>query len=283
MSSDHFKERLDIAREAARKAGDIIRNSTKMIVSTKSSNCDLVTQVDQLAEQIIVQHISQHFPNDIIIGEERSSQSTSYHDLEGQSIPDHLNIGCWFIDPLDGTSNFVHGYPLVNVSIGCCFGGIPRLGIIFNPFLDEMYEAMEGQGAYRNGKRISVDASTGLHDCLLVNNIGHERQKEFVEESTERIAKWLHGGLRGYRSSGSAAQNMGHVASGQVSCYFEHLYGGPWDVCAGYVIVKEAGGVLMDPKDESMFQLRYGKGSICCGNEQVVKEVLRVAGRPKFI
>ena len=285
---DKLQRRLDVAREAAQRAGDIIlkhANNTLQEISTKSNATDLVTQVDQLAEQIIIQYISQHFPNDTIIGEENSADSSGYHSMEGQPIPNHHldeNIGVWCVDPLDGTTNFCHGYPVVTVSIGCCFDGIPRIGVIYNPFLGEMYEAMEGHGAYRNRQqRLTVDTSTSLTNCLLVNNIGHLRSTEFVDESTTRISKWFHAGLRGFRSSGSAAQNMAHVASGQVSCYYEHLFGGPWDVCAGYIIVKEAGGILIDPTNESTFVMKYGKGSICCGNPDVVKDVLRVAGKPQ--
>ena len=90
---------------------------------------------------------------------------------------------------------------------------------------------MEGHGAYRNEKRIFVDSSTSLDNCLLVNNIGHLRHNELVDESTARISKWLNEGLRGFRSSGSAAQNMAHVASGQVSCYYEHLVGKGTFIC----------------------------------------------------
>jgi len=133
-----------------------------------------------------------------------------------------------------------------------------------------------------NGKKkISVDSATGVGDCLLVNNIGHHRETDFVDESADRIRRWLRAGLRGYRSSGSAAINMAHVASGIVSSYYEHGYGGPWDVCAGLVLVHEAGGVAKTASDGSEFVLTYGRGSICCGNAQVVDDVMKVAGTPK--
>ena len=140
-------------------------------------------------------------------------------------------------------------------------------------------------GTLLNGRQVRIDSvATSIKDCLLVNNIGHCRYHEFVDESTERVNKWLRAGLRGYRASGSAAQNLAHVASGQVSCYYEHGYGGPWDVCAGIVLVREAGGVVWDAREECEvdLQMRFGKGSVCAGGTKVVEDVLRCAGKPAF-
>lgn len=194
------------------------------------------------------------------------------------------------VDPIDGTTNFVHNYPFVAVSIGFMHGSIPRVGVVYNPFTDSLYEAAEGSGVgtLLNGRPVSIDNdATSIKDCLLVNNIGHCRYNEFVDESTDRVNKWLRAGLRGYRASGSAAQNLAHVASGQVSCYYEHGYGGPWDVCAGVVLVKEAGGVVWDASREEDgggldLQIRFGKGSVCAGGKPVVEDVLRCAGKPTF-
>lgn len=193
-------------------------------------------------------------------------------------------ICIYSVDPIDGTTNFVHSYPFVAVSIGFMNGCVPRVGVVYNPFTDCLYEAAEGSGlgTLLNGQSVRVDSvATSVEDCLLVNNIGHCRIDDFVDESTDRVNKWLRAGLRGYRSSGSAAQNLAHVASGQVSCYYEHGYGGPWDVCAGIVLVKEAGGVVWDAREEGTdLQMRFGKGSVCAGGKKVVEDVLRVAGKP---
>ena len=139
-------------------------------------------------------------------------------------------------------------------------------------------------GTLLNGQPVRIDSvATSIEDCLLVNNIGHYRHPEFVDESAERVRKWLRAGLRGYRASGSAAQNLAHVASGQVSCYYEHGYGGPWDVCAGMVLVREAGGVVWDARESGNdLQMHFGKGSVCAGGKKVVEDVLRVAGKPTF-
>ena len=181
-------------------------------------------------------------------------------------------------------TNFVHNYPFVAVSIGFIQDSIPRVGVVYNPFTDCLYEAAEGSGTYMNGKPVRIDEdATSIQDCLLVNNIGHLRNDDFIEESTNRVQKWLKAGLRGYRASGSAAQNLAHVASGQVSCYYEHGYGGPWDVAAGIVLVKEAGGVVCDARGVGEdLKIRFGKGSVCAGSSQIVEDVLRIAGKPTF-
>ena len=109
------------------------------------------------------------------------------------------------VDPIDGTTNFVHNYPFVAVSIGYIHDGTPRVGVVYNPFTDSLYEAAEGSGVgtLLNGQPVRVDSiATSVEDCLLVNNIGHYRYDDFVDESTERVRKWLRAGLRGYRASG---------------------------------------------------------------------------------
>ena len=189
------------------------------------------------------------------------------------------------VDPIDGTTNFVHNYPFVSVSIGFMDNSIPRVGVVYNPFTNSLYEAAQGgdRGTLLNNQPVYIDnMATSIKDCLLVNNIGHDRNEEFVVESTERVCKWLKAGLRGYRASGSAAQNLAHVASGQVTCYYEHGYGGPWDVCAGMVLVREAGGVVWDAREEKNrdLQMHFGKGSVVAGSLTVVEDVLRIAGKP---
>eukprot|EP00804_Cyclotella_cryptica_P030333 CCRYP_011876-RA/>CCRYP_011876-RA protein AED:0.22 eAED:0.22 QI:366/1/1/1/0.5/0.33/3/148/213 len=196
----------------------------------------------------------------------------------------HFHLIAYFKDPIDGTTNFVHNYPFVAVSIGFIHNSVPRVGVVYNPFTNCLYEAAEGSGTLMNGKPVRIDTdATSIKDCLLVNNIGHLRNDDFIEESSERIQKWLKAGLRGFRASGSAAQNLAHVASGQVSCYFEHGFGGPWDVAAGTVLVREAGGVVWDARgDCDDLKMTFGKGSVCAGSRQVVEDVLKIAGKPKF-
>lgn len=290
MSQSPYQAQLELAISAARKAGEIIRSysssnggrSNNSAAVCIKSGVDLVTEADTHVERVVTAMIREKFPEDVIVGEE--DQAGSPQGIQGEAFPTKGSI--WCIDPIDGTTNFVHNYPFVAVSIGYINDSIPRVGVVYNPFTDALYEAAEGSGVgtLLNGQPVRVDSeASSVKDCLLVNNIGHYRFDDFVDESTERVKSWLRAGLRGYRASGSAAQNLAHVASGQVSCYYEHGYGGPWDVCAGMVLVREAGGVVWDARENATdLQMCFGKGSVCAGGKEVVKDVLRVAGKPAF-
>ncbi|EJK63587.1 hypothetical protein THAOC_15744 [Thalassiosira oceanica] len=257
-----------LPQSAALKAGEIIasyssvgRSSNSARVDVKSG-VDLVTEADTRVEKVVISMIRDAYPNDVIVGEE--DQAVTPLGRPGEEFPSDRNI-C---------------YPFCAVSIGYMSEGEPRVGVVYNPFTESMYEAAQGSGlgTLLNGKPVRVDGmATSVQDCLLVNNVGHIRSVDFVDESTQRINRWLRAGLRGYRSSGSAAQNMAHVATGQVSCYYEHGFGGPWDVCAGIVLVKEAGGVVFDARHVEGVDLKmnFGKGSVCAGSRKVCEDVLR--------
>ena len=311
ITSSLFSYTPPASQSAALKAGEIIvsyssvgRSSNSARVDVKSG-VDLVTEADTRVEKVVISMIRDAFPDDVIVGEE--DQAETPLGRPGEEFPSDRNI--WCIDPIDGvssrgfhwgerlppskltepsqTTNFVHSYPFSAVSIGYMSEGEPRVGVVYNPFTESMYEAAQGSGlgTLLNGEPVRVDGmATSVQDCLLVNNVGHIRSVDFVDESTQRINRWLRAGLRGYRSSGSAAQNMAHVATGQVSCYYEHGFGGPWDVCAGIVLVKEAGGVVLDARhvDGVDLKMNFGKGSVCAGSRKVCEDVLRVAGEPQF-
>ncbi|KAL7537543.1 hypothetical protein ACHAXR_007898 [Thalassiosira sp. AJA248-18] len=289
MTQSPYQAQLELAKSAAVKAGEIIRSyssgggrSNNSATVCVKSGVDLVTEADTRVEKVVTQLITDAFPNDVIVGEEDQAESPN----GGQGEPFPAKGSIWCVDPIDGTTNFVHNYPFVAVSIGYMHDGVPRVGVVYNPFTDCLYEAAEGSGVgtLLNGKPVRIDnVATSVQDCLLVNNIGHYRHDDFVDESADRVKKWLRAGLRGYRASGSAAQNLAHVASGQVSCYYEHGYGGPWDVCAGMVLVREAGGVVWDAREEGVdLTMQFGKGSVCAGGKKVVEDVLRTAGKPTF-
>ncbi len=181
----------------------------------------------------------------------------------------------WIIDPLDGTTNFVHGCPLVTVAIGLAIGGQVVLGVIYNPLLDEMASAVRGHGATLNGRPIHVASAAAVTDALVVNNFGASRNPAVNERNTNRLLALLQQNVRGLRNTGSAAQNMLDVACGRLDSYYEDGFGGPWDVAAGKIIVEEAGGVCRMVTGED-FVLQAGKGQILCGNADVVKDIARV-------
>jgi len=163
----------------------------------------------------------------------------------------------------------------VTVSIGLAIEGEVVLGVIYNPLMDECCTAVRGQGAHLNGRPVRVGSASGVTTAVICNNMGASREPAVNVLATKRLLALLEHGVRGLRNSGSAAQNMMHVACGRLDAYFEDGFGGPWDVAAGKVIVEEAGGRLC-MLDGSPFTLRGGKGQVVCGNPEVIEDISRV-------
>jgi inositol-phosphate phosphatase/L-galactose 1-phosphate phosphatase len=215
------------------------KNAQEKVVHVKSG-VDLVTEVDKKSEEVILTFMHRELPHHTFVGEEGIQVGGG--DEETSRDPDYV----WYIDPIDGTTNFVHSYPFIAISIGLAYKGEPVVGVIYNPVLEDLYEARKGGGAFLNEQPISVSFCLSLNEALVVNNIGSNRSLGFIEKSVGRIQGLLEANMQAIRASGSAAVNFAHVASGVVDAYLEDGFGGPWDVCAGIVLVKEAGGVVTD-------------------------------------
>jgi len=268
----NLDEMLQVAIDAATGAGKIISDAwekrekaggvNQFIV--KDGGKDLVTVTDKASEDFVTNALRAKFPDHIIVGEENEESHTSFTDAP-----------TWVIDPLDGTTNFVHGYPLVCVSIGFMVMQKPVLGVIYNPILKQMTAAAKGKGASCNGHSINVSKTSTIGDCIAVNNIGASRSQKFIDRTVKRISLFLNAHPRAFRSSGSACQNMVDVARGVLDCYFEDGYGGPWDVVAGCAIIEEAGGGYIHINGDQ-FTVRFGKGTIICGNFALIKEIAKL-------
>ncbi len=141
--------------------------------------------------------------------------------------------------------------------------------------MDELCSAAAGRGAHLNGQRVHVGGASGVKTALVCNNIGASRNPGANEQAAARLLALLHANVRGLRNSGSAAQNMMHVACGRLDAYFEDGFGGPWDVAAGAIIVAEAGGVCLSHLGGE-FQLMRGKGNVLAGNAAVCADIARV-------
>ena len=282
LAEDDLAAYLKIAEEVARGAGQMIRDAhvkrstgdvEGLEMKGSSGTVDLVTATDKACENYIIDTIRAKFPSHVFIGEESSFTGPGGAAPEGPL--ELTDAPTWIIDPLDGTTNFVHGYPLVTVSIGLAVRKEPVLGVIYNPLMDELISAVRGRGAHLNGQRVHVGKATGVGDALICNNVGASRNPAVNVKCTQRLLALLQSSVRGLRNSGSAAQNMMHVACGRLDCYFEDGFGGPWDVAAGAVIVEEAGGICRDHLG-APFVLKAGKGQVLCGNRAVVEDVARV-------
>ncbi len=222
---------LEVAIEAAREAGAMLRaefDRPKKI--SYKGEVDIVTESDRRSETAIVAHLLRHFPAHAIIAEEGSNS-----DAAGSRY-------CWHVDPLDGTTNFAHGYPCFAVSIGLTEDGEPIAGAVFNPIADELFSAARGEGAYLNGKPIRVSSVEKLAHSLVATGFPtHQRKRsanmEYYWEFTLRS--------HGVRRDGSAALDLCSVACGRFDAFWEFRLNS-WDTAAGMLLVREAGGTVSD-------------------------------------
>jgi len=218
-----------IAGRAARSAGEVLKQKFGNVDHIgKKGEIDLVTEADVAAEKIILKMLSSHFPKDNI-----QSEEAGVRDLSSNRT--------WIVDPLDGTTNFAHGFPFFAVSIGLEIDAEIVLGIVYNPVMDEFFEARKGQGAFLNDRPIHVSNARNLSDSLLATGFPYD-----IRERSNRIFEQFRTMLlasRGVRRAGSAAIDMCYVASGRLDGLWEENLK-PWDTAAGVVIVSEAGGKL---------------------------------------
>jgi myo-inositol-1(or 4)-monophosphatase len=222
-----------LAERIARAAGEIqrARYETVLDVRTKSASIDLVTEVDHACEKLIVDAIRAERPRDAILAEEGSGEDRP--DAEWR----------WVIDPLDGTMNYAHGYPRFCVSIGIQREGRSEIGVVYDPLLDELFQARRGKGATRNGKKLSVSKVDSLGRALLATGFAYDVHQSF-DDNVDHFARFVKR-ARGLRRDGSAALDLCYVAAGRFDGFWE-LKLKPWDVAAGGLIVEEAGGRTSD-------------------------------------
>lgn len=220
---------LDIATEAAMAAGGVLESYLGKLeaVEEKGRPGDLVTEADKASEAAILPVLRRHFPHHQILAEESGQL--------GDTASEYL----WAIDPLDGTTNYAHQYPFFAVSIGLLIDGVPQVGVIFDPFHQELFRAARGLGATRNRRPIQVSKTTQLSKSLLVTGFAYDR-RETADNNYAEFCHLTHL-TQGVRRSGSASLDLAHVACGRLDGYWERGIQ-PWDIAAGVVLVEEAGG-----------------------------------------
>jgi len=219
---------VEIATEAALAAGVVLQEHWGKVeaIEEKGRPGDLVTEVDKKAEEKILKILATRVPEHQILAEESGSIGLNDKYL-------------WAIDPLDGTTNYAHGYPVACVSVGLLMEGIPVVGAIYNPFRKELFTAAKGLGASCNGSPIQVSKVAKLNQSLLVTGFAYDRRE--TQDNNYGEFCYLTHLTQGVRRSGSAALDLTDVAAGRLDGYWERGIK-PWDVVAGVVIVEEAGG-----------------------------------------
>lgn len=244
---------LDCAVEAAKQSGRIQRSHVggELRIDTKSSDTDLVTQIDKLCETTIREFIAGTFPDHTVLGEE-----------QGMGTRERASAFRWIVDPIDGTTNFAHAFPFYCTSIGLELDGEPIVGVVYDASRDELFTATRGGGAFMNGQRIRVTTETVLKSSMLTT--GFAPLGDRTEANLDAFARMLPL-ARSIRLPGAAALCLCYVAAGRADGFWE-LGLKPWDVAAGMLIVREAGGSVTREGGEAY---RLGDQILVASNGQL--------------
>jgi myo-inositol-1(or 4)-monophosphatase len=224
---------VNIAVRAARRAGELMirqLNRLESLEITEKNRNEYVTEVDRIAEDAIIEVIYDHYPDHSILAEESGQRGSNEFQ--------------WIIDPLDGTTNFIHGFPVFAVSIAVTHNGQLEHGVVYDPLRQEIFTASRGQGAQVDGRKIRVSKRPSMQHSLIATGFPHRGNKEHLDDYLEML-KSVISVSAGIRRPGSAALDLCYVAAGRVDGFWE-LGLNIWDIAAGALMIKEAGGRISD-------------------------------------
>jgi len=250
VGDDMAAKVLSCAEAAAREAGELIKLKTGAeVTKTKASGKDLLTEIDPMCQSIIERHVKEAFPDHSFLGEENVPPGA---EASAQALTQALSASdwVWVVDPIDGTTNFVHAIPCSVVSIGIAHKGTPVVGVIMDPFRDEIFTAVKGHGAFLNGVPLTGSPESTIEEAVIA--AGSPPSAHNIGPSLRGIAA-LMPVCRTIRMFGSAALHLAWIACGRITAYFEPDLNS-WDICAGAVLVGEVGG-KMSGLDGSDFTL----------------------------
>ena len=237
---------LNIAVRAARKGGELIvrqLNQLDGLTITEKGKNDYVTQVDQMAEEVIIDTIHRAYPDHAVLGEDEYQ---------------------WIIDPLDGTTNFVHGFPVFSVSVGVARNDKLEHGVVYDPLRQEVFTASRGSGAQLDGRRLRVSKRNKLSGSLIGTGFPYRENTEWLEQYLEMLGAVIQE-TSGIRRPGSAALDLCYVAAGRLDGFWE-IGLKIWDLAAGALIIREAGGRISDFQGTDDF---LNSGNVVAGNPKV--------------
>ncbi len=253
---------LNIAIKAARRAGQIINrasNDLDLIKVTAKQPNDFVTEVDKAAEAAIIETLTDAYPGYGILAEE---SGTTAGDGDGEYQ--------WIIDPLDGTTNFIHGMPQYAVSIALAKGKLIEQAVIFDPNQNEIFTASKGAGAFLNERRIRVSKRTKLQDALIGTGFPY-RMFDHIDTYIA-IFKELSQKTAGQRRPGAASLDLAYVAAGRYDGFWEFGLS-PWDMAAGALLISEAGGLVSDLRGDATY---LESGNLVAGSPKIFAPLLKL-------
>ena len=250
---------LNVAVKAARRAGNIINraslNLERLQIDRKQHN-DFVTEVDKAAEAAIIETLSEAYPLHGFLAEETGSHNEGADNI-------------WIIDPLDGTTNFIHGFPHYAISIALAVNGVTQQAVVYDPNRDELFTATRGSGAYLDRRRLRVAAEPRLMNALLGTGFPYREDQDLdayltiFSEMTRQCA--------GLRRPGAAALDLAYVAAGRYDGFFESDLK-PWDMAAGALLVTESGGLIGNYRGEEGY---LQSGEVMCANPRIFAQMVQ--------
>ncbi|XP_012275413.1 inositol monophosphatase 1 [Orussus abietinus] len=265
-TTENIDHCYDFAMKLTIESGEIIRNAIQSSknIETKAGDWDLVTQYDKEVEEILISGLAKEFPTHKFIGEETVS-STNH-------LPDLTDAPTWIIDPIDGTTNFVHSFPHTCISIALAINKELEIGIVYNPILEQLFMARRGRGAHLNGKPIKSSKVEELSNSLICIEASYATIKDIRDIILGRLEAFV-SIAHGIRTLGSAALTLCHVAMGAAEAYHtDNLM--PWDVAAGVLIIREAGGTVIDTNGGN-FNVMNPK-VLAVGNHKLAQELVKL-------
>ncbi len=250
---------LNIAVKAARRAGNLIHRAADNLdhlTVTKKSHADYVSEVDRAAERIIIETLLDAYPNHAILAEESGAQGESEY--------------VWIIDPLDGTTNFLHGVPQYAVSIGLQHNGVLTQAVIYDPTSNDLFTASRGRGAFLNDRRLRVSKRKEMADALIGTGFPYTRFEHM--DAYMAIFNDVMQKTAGLRRPGAASLDLAWTAAGRFDGFFETALK-PWDIAAGCLLITEAGGIVTDLAGNQNF---LTSGHLCAGNPHIHEQLLQI-------
>jgi myo-inositol-1(or 4)-monophosphatase len=274
LTDEELDFAMELALRAAHTAATIInlsmdeRAANALDIQTKSNSTDLVTQYDKQCEEEVLRILRSGTPSYAVLSEETHSSTV-------------LDDGpTWIVDPIDGTTSFIHGMYDCCVSIGLAVNKEVVLGVVNAPRLQEVFTAIKGRGAYCNGQRIHVSSPASLHECVIFIHLSYNRSAAAVQSALAMQSELAQYPVHSIRNNGACALDMCSVAAGRADAYWEvgvHA----WDMAAGAIMIREAGGVVHDIEDTEVFDLtRHG---MCCGcSKEITKHGIELAKKYNY-
>lgn len=226
----------DVAVRAAREAGKLIteiRNNETLNVSTKSAANDLVTQADLASEKLLLETLRTSLKASAVFLSEETNKSTDISKVDPASI-------LWVIDPIDGTTNYAFGHAQSAISIAAAHSGHVQVAVVYNPFRDEMFTAIRGEGAYLNGKKINIIEPAELKRALIATGFLPQNAEDH-RSMVENVSMILSNNID-FRRLGAASLDICMIACGRLHAYYENVW--PWDIAAAALIAREAGAIV---------------------------------------